>query len=33
MADRLTNICERTVFVVTGEIKELQTTSSPSEIK
>ncbi len=33
MADRVTNICERTVFVVTGEIKELQTTSSPSEMK
>jgi phosphate transport system protein len=33
MADRVTNICERTVFVVTGEIKELQTTSSPSEKK
>jgi phosphate transport system protein len=33
MADRVTNICERTVFVVTGEIKELQTTSNPSEIK
>ncbi len=25
MADRVTNICERTVFVVTGEIMELQT--------
>ena len=33
MADRVTNICERTVFVVTGEIKELQTTSNPSEMK
>ena len=33
MADRVTNICERTVFVVTGEIKELQTTSSPTEMK
>ena len=33
MADRVTNICERTVFVVTGEIKELQTTSSPTEKK
>jgi phosphate uptake regulator len=33
MADRVTNICERTVFVVTGEIKELQTTSSPKEMK
>lgn len=26
MADRVTNICERTIFVATGEIKELQTT-------
>ncbi len=25
MADRVTNICERTIFVVTGEIKELAT--------
>jgi phosphate transport system protein len=33
MADRVTNICERTVFVVTGEIKELATTSSPTEMK
>jgi phosphate transport system protein len=33
MADRVTNICERAVFVVTGEIKELQTTSSPKEMK
>ena len=33
MADRLTNICERTVFVVTGEIKELETTSIPTEMK
>lgn len=33
MADRVTNICERTVFVVTGEIKELQTTSTPKEMK
>ena len=33
MADRVTNICERTVFVVTGEIKELQTTSTPTEMK
>ena len=33
MADRVTNICERTVFVATGEIKELQTTSSPDEMK
>jgi phosphate transport system protein len=29
MADRVTNICERTVFVVTGEIKELQSPSGP----
>jgi phosphate transport system protein len=33
LADRVTNICERTVFVVTGEIKELQTTSTPKEKK
>ena len=33
VSDRVTNICERTVFVVTGEIKELQTTSSPKEMK
>ena len=33
MADRVTNICERTVFVVTGEIKELQTTPSPADVK
>ena len=33
MADRVTNICERTVFVVTGEIKELQTTWDELEHK
>lgn len=33
MADRVTNICERTVFVVTGEIKELQTTWDELEQK
>ncbi|HMM97419.1 MAG TPA: phosphate signaling complex protein PhoU [Anaerolineales bacterium] len=33
MADRVANICERTVFVVTGEIKELQTSSSPTRMK
>jgi len=33
MADRVTNICERTVFVVTGEIKELQTSNDPRENK
>jgi phosphate transport system protein len=33
LADRVTNICERTVFVVTGEIKELQTTSIPTDVK
>ena len=31
LADRVTNICERTVFVVTGEIKELTTSSIPTE--
>jgi hypothetical protein len=29
----IANICERTVFVVTGEIKEIQTTSTPKEMK
>ena len=24
MADRVTNICERTVYIVTGELKELE---------
>ena len=33
MADRVTNICERTVFVVTGEIKELLTSSGPNDMK
>ncbi len=33
MADRVTNICERTIFVATGEMKELQTTSRPDEMK
>ncbi|MCE7906559.1 MAG: phosphate transport system regulatory protein PhoU [Anaerolineae bacterium CFX3] len=33
MADRVTNICERAVFVATGEIRELQTASDPSESK
>ncbi len=31
VADRVTNICERTIFVVTGEIKEIDT--SDDEIK
>jgi phosphate transport system protein len=31
VADRVTNICERTVFIVTGEIKEIQ--SSDDELK
>jgi phosphate transport system protein len=26
LADRVTNICERTIFIVTGEIKEIKTT-------
>jgi phosphate transport system protein len=26
LADRVTNICERTVFIATGELKELETT-------
>jgi phosphate transport system protein len=33
MADRVTNICERTVFVVTGEIRELATSSGPLDTK
>ena len=32
-ADRVTNICERTVFVVTGEIQEIPTSSHPLEWK
>ena len=31
MADRVTNICERTIFVATGELEELS--SSDDEIK
>ena len=31
MADRVTNICERTIFIVTGEIKEID--SSDDEMK
>ena len=31
VADRVTNICERTVFSATGEIKELESTSKGSE--
>jgi phosphate transport system protein len=31
MADRVTNICERTIFIVTGEIKEID--SSDDEVK
>ncbi len=31
MADRVTNICERTIFTVTGEIKEIQTTWDEQE--
>jgi phosphate transport system protein len=26
MADRVTNICERTIYVVTGQMKEVDTT-------
>jgi phosphate uptake regulator len=26
MADRVTNICERTIYLVTGELKEVQPT-------
>ena len=31
MADRVTNICERTIFTVTGEIEEIQTTWDEQE--
>jgi phosphate transport system protein len=31
VADRVTNICERTIFIVTGEIKEIE--SSDDEVK
>ena len=31
VADRVTNICERTVFIVTGEIKEIESSSSKGE--
>jgi phosphate transport system protein len=31
VADRVTNICERTIFIVTGEIKEID--SSDDEQK
>jgi phosphate transport system protein len=30
VADRVTNICERTVFIVTGEIKEIGSSSDES---
>jgi phosphate transport system protein len=30
VADRVTNICERTVFIVTGEIKEIESSSNVS---
>jgi phosphate transport system protein len=33
MADRVTNICERIVFVVTGEIKELDHTEDDDELR
>jgi phosphate transport system protein len=33
MADRVTNICERTIFVVTGEIKEIPTSRNPLDPK
>jgi len=31
MADRVTNICERTIFIVTGEIKEIDVTDDESK--
>ncbi len=33
MADRVTNICERTIYVATGEMKELDVTDDEQEIK
>jgi phosphate transport system protein len=32
VADRVTNICERTLFIVTGEIKEISSLDDPSKI-
>jgi phosphate transport system protein len=31
LADRVTNICERTVFIVTGEIKEIKSNNDDSK--
>jgi phosphate transport system protein len=28
LADRVTNICERTIFIATGELKEIESTGS-----
>lgn len=33
MADRVTNICERTVFIATGELFELETSNDEEELK
>ncbi len=33
MADRVTNICERTIFIVTGEIKELDSSDDEMQAK
>jgi phosphate transport system protein len=31
LADRVTNICERTIFIVTGEIKEIESSSDQND--
>jgi phosphate transport system protein len=31
LADRVTNICERTVFIVTGEMKEIESNSNKQQ--
>ena len=33
VADRVTNICERTIFIATGEMSEIKTTDDEFEIK
>jgi phosphate transport system protein len=31
LADRVSNICERTIFIATGELKELESTSDKKQ--
>ncbi|MBI4732093.1 MAG: hypothetical protein HY781_08215, partial [Chloroflexi bacterium] len=33
VADRVTNICERTIFIVTGEIKEIDSSDDEQKTK